>query len=100
MWLSLSSGKGKQGNRPKSVLTFGFCRTPERLGQRHFYPDNRRTRSTGPRHNRRRSLPAVAAGPNVEGHSRQDPTRGKTRTAAHPETLRAAASGPISSTVK
>jgi|SRR5580704_893128 hypothetical protein len=43
---------------------------------------------------------ADAAGPNVEGHSGQDPPRGKTRAVAAPETLRAAASGPISATVK
>jgi hypothetical protein len=45
-------------------------------------------------------ITAFAANPNVEGHSRQDPTRGETRTAAAAETLRAAASGPKSATVK
>jgi hypothetical protein len=41
-------------------------------------------RSAAPRHNRRRPLPVFAAGQNVEWHSRQDPTRGKTRTVAAP----------------
>ena len=36
----------------------------------------------------------------MEGQSRQDPTREKTRAAAAPETFRAAASGAISATVK
>jgi hypothetical protein len=36
----------------------------------------------------------------VEGHSREDPTRDKTRAVAALETLRAAASGPVSATVK
>ena len=36
----------------------------------------------------------------MERHSRQDPTREKTRAVAAAETLRAAASGPISATVK
>src|SRR5262249_2580045 len=94
------------------VLTFGFRHTPERLGQPHFYPNNRRTCSAAPRHNRRRSLLAFAAGPNVEGHSGQDLSAAaagvsspagvgaETRTAAAPETLRAAGIGVISATVK